>query len=90
VLGASFDTSAENKTFAEAQRFPFRLLSDVDRSVGTSYEVVRGADEQYPNFALRIAYLIDPTGTIRQAYQVTDVGGFADAVLGDLSTMTQR
>jgi peroxiredoxin len=90
VLGASFDMTTENKTFADAQQFPFRLLSDVDRQVGTAYEVVRGADEQYPNFAMRIAYLIDSTGTIRRSYEVTDVAGFAEAVLGDLQLLEQE
>ena len=47
ILGASFDTPAENLAFAEAQDFPFRLLSDVDRSVGAAYGVVRPADDTY-------------------------------------------
>jgi peroxiredoxin Q/BCP len=86
-LGASFDTPAENKTFADDQRFPFRLLSDVQHQVGAAYEVVRSPDDQRANFALRIAYLIDPTGIIRHSYEVTDVAGFADAVLGDLRAL---
>ena len=87
MLGASFDTPAENLAFADAQSFGFRLLSDVDRTVGTAYEVVRPADAPYPDFPLRIAYLIDPEGMIRRSYKVTDVGGFADMVLGDLRTL---
>lgn len=84
MLGASFDTPEENKAFAEAQQFRYRLLSDPERSVGSAYEVVRAPDEQYSNFALRIAYLIDPEGVIRRSYQVSDTAGFADQVLGDL------
>jgi peroxiredoxin len=61
------------------------LLSDVDRSVGTRYEVLRPADDQYPDFPMRIAYLIDPSGTIRQSYEVKDVAGFAGQVLSDLA-----
>jgi peroxiredoxin Q/BCP len=87
VLGASFDAPDENRAFADAQRFGFRLLSDVDKSVGTAYEVVRGPDEQYPDFPLRIAYLIDPDGIIRTSYQVTDVGSFAADVLADLESL---
>ena len=56
----------------------------MDRSVGQAYEVVRGPDEQYPDFPRRIAYLIDPEGVITKAYEVTDVAGFADEVLADL------
>ena len=83
-MGASFDTPAENKAFAEAQAFGYRLLSDVDRSVGGTYEVIRAPDDPYADMPLRIAYLIDPEGTIRQAYLVTNVGGFAAEVVADL------
>ena len=88
VLGASFDTPAENKAFADAQNFNYRLLSDVDRTVGEQYEVKKGVDEQFPDFPKRIAYLIDPQGVIRKAYEVTDTEGFAAQVLTDLSTLT--
>jgi len=87
VLGASFDTPEENREFAEAQNFGFRLLSDVDRSVGSAYEVTRPPDAPYPDFPLRIAYLIDPQGTIRKAYEVKDTAGFAAAVLDDLEAL---
>jgi peroxiredoxin Q/BCP len=87
VLGASFDTPAENRAFAEAQDFPFRLLSDVDRSVGARYEVLRPAGHQYGEFPERISYLIDPEGVIRRSYAVSDVAGHAAAVLRDLAVL---
>ena len=87
VLGASFDTPAENLAFAEAEHFGFRLLSDVDRAVGTRYEASREPGEPYADFAQRIAYLIDPSGVIRKAYQVTDVDAFAAEVLDDVSSL---
>jgi peroxiredoxin Q/BCP len=87
VLGASFDTPDENRAFADDQSFGFRLLSDVDRKVGTAYEVVRAPDEPYPDYPLRIAYLIDPDGIIRRSYEVKDVAGFAAEVLADLQTL---
>ena len=39
IVGASFDTPADNKQFADAEGFPYRLLSDRDRSVGQAYGV---------------------------------------------------
>lgn len=84
ILGASFDTPAENRSFAVAQQFPFRLLSDSDRTVGASYEVTRPATDQYASYPRRVSYLIDPSGTIRRTYDVTDVAAHADAVLADL------
>ena len=87
MLGASFDTVEDNRTFADAQGFGFRLLCDVDRSVGAAYDVLRPADDAYPDFPKRISYLIDPDGVIRRSYEVTDVDGHADEVLADLAEL---
>ncbi len=87
VLGASFDTPAENKAFADEQHFGFRLLSDADKSVGTQYEVVRPPDDKLSDYAARIAYLIDGDGVIRRSYEVTDVQGFAAQVIDDLGVL---
>lgn len=89
VLGASFDTPGENRRFAEDQAFNFRLLSDVDRSVGRLYEVARPPGDQYAAFPARISYLIDPDGVIRRAYTVSDVKSHADEVLADLAALQQ-
>ena len=42
VLGISFDTVDENRAFAEKFEFPYRLLCDVDRSVGIAYGAADG------------------------------------------------
>jgi peroxiredoxin Q/BCP len=87
VLGASFDTVEENKAFADAQSFGFRLLADTDRSVGALYGALRDSDDPYPDFPKRISYLIDPDGVIRRSYAVTDVDAHADDVLADLAAL---
>jgi peroxiredoxin Q/BCP len=87
ILGASFDTPAENKAFAEAQEFPYRLLSDSDSSVGTAYGVKKGPDEQYPEYASRKSFLIDPDGMVRKVYEVTDVAAHPQQVLDDLTDL---
>ncbi len=87
VIGASFDTVEDNRAFATAQEFGFPLLSDLDRSVGRSYETARADDDQYAHFPLRISYLIDPSGVIRRTYTVADVSGHADEVLADLASL---
>ncbi len=89
-MGASFDTPEENKAFADENGFGFTLLSDTDMKVGEMYQVRRSPDEERANYALRIAYLIDPEGTIRKAYEVTDTGGFAAEVLQDLEQLQGR
>ena len=87
MLGASFDTPADNKAFAEAQRFPFRLLSDPGRAAGAAFEVLREPDDPYAAMPQRIAYLIDPEGVIRQSYLVKDVKGFAGQIIDDLALL---
>ncbi len=90
MLGASFDTPEDNRAFATAQQFGFPLLSDLDKQVGRAYEVLRSEDEQYADFPLRIAYLIGPNGVILRSYEVSDVAGFAEAVLADLGALQSK
>jgi peroxiredoxin Q/BCP len=87
ILGASFDTPEDNRGFAELNGFPFRLLSDVDRSVGARYETLRAPEERSPEFAKRRTYLIDPDGRVVKAYRVTDIPNHPDQVLADLRAL---
>jgi peroxiredoxin Q/BCP len=87
VLGASFDTPADNKAFAAAESFGFRLLSDVDRAVGTAYGATRPPDDQYAALPKRVSFLIDPDGIVRRAYEVSDPAAHADEVLADLEEL---
>jgi peroxiredoxin Q/BCP len=83
VLGASFDDTEANRAFRDKFDFPYRLLSDWDEQVGVAYQV-RDPGTEKVKFAKRHAYLIDPEGTIRKAYEVADVNAFAGEVLADL------
>ena len=87
MLGISFDTPDDNKAFAEKNDFPFRLLSDPDKSVGSLYEVLRDPDDKFADFSQRHSYLIDPEGMIAKVYDVTDPGGHAEVVLADLTAL---
>jgi len=84
VLGISFDTPVDNNLFRDEHNFPFQLLSDPDKTIGASYEVLRDADDKFADYPNRISYLIDPDGEIVKAYEVTDPGGHAVEVLADL------
>ena len=88
VLGASFDSVDANRAFHDKYDFPYRLLSDVDEQVGVAYEV-RDPGTEKVQFAKRLAYLIDPVGTIARSYEVADVLGFAGQVLADLAELRQ-
>lgn len=87
MLGASFDTVEENRAFAEAESFGFRLLSDVGRTVGRAYEAARADDDPLASLPKRVSYLIDPDGVIRRSYAVSDTAGHAATVLGDLEQL---
>ncbi len=69
VLGISFDSIEENRAFAEKFDFPFRLLCDVDRSVGMAYGA---ADAPEAGYAKRISYVIGEDGRILHAYPKVD------------------
>ncbi len=85
ILGISFDEPAANRAFKHENGFPFTLLSDPDKSIGTAYEVLRDPGDQYADFPQRISYLIDPDGAIVKAYEVTDPSGHAAEALADLT-----
>ena len=89
MLGVSFDTPEDNKSFAEAQSFPFPLLSDVDRAVADLYGSRRPPEDPLaPHVPRRATFLIDPQGVVRKIYEVTDVAGHAQEVLADLKALT--
>ena len=81
VLGISFDNIDENRAFAEKFDFPFRLLCDVDRSIGMAYGA---ADTPETGYAKRISYVIGEEGRILHAYAKVDPKTHLDHVLSDL------
>ncbi|MCB0978796.1 MAG: peroxiredoxin [Acidimicrobiales bacterium] len=83
VLGASFDPVADLVAFRDRYDLPFALLSDPERVAGQAYGVA--GDDGSASYASRVAFLIDPTGTIVHRYDVKDPEFFADEVLDDLS-----
>ncbi len=89
MVGISFDSPEENQAFQSDNDFPFSLLSDPDKTVGTQYRVLRDPDDQYADYPKRIAYLIDPGGTIAAADEVTDPSGYGQQALSTL-TAAQR
>ena len=85
MLGISFDTPADNKAFRDENNFPFSLLSDPDKAIGTTYEALREPDDKFADYPNRISYLIDPDGRIVKSYEVADPAGHGAEVLADLA-----
>lgn len=90
ILGISFDTPEENKQFAEAEGFPYKLLSDPDRKIGEAQGTKREEGHNYEAFPRRFSYLIDPEGKVAKAYVVKEVTAHADEVLRDLEELKAR
>ena len=81
VLGVSFDPPEDNRAFAEAEHFPFRLLSDADRTLAVA---VGAADSPAQPVARRISYLVGPDAKVRAVYGNVTPASHARDVLGDL------
>ena len=81
ILGVSFDSPEDNRAFAEKYDFPFRLLSDTDRSIALAYGACEGPGDQYPR---RTTFVIGTGGEVEQAIDTQDPKGQADALLASL------
>ena len=79
----------EQRAFAEAEGFPYALISDTDKSIGRRYHAEREPGEDYYEYGLprRLTYLIDPEGRIAAAYDLAgqDLASHAAQVLADIA-----
>src|SRR5260370_39167000 len=63
IVGASFDTPAENAAFARKFSFNFPLLCDTDRKIGMAYGA---ADDAKAGNARRVGVIIGPDGKAKE------------------------
>lgn len=82
VLGASFDSVADNAAFARKFDFPFALLCDTERAVGMAYGA---CDNPKAAYAARVSYLIDEAGKIARVYPKVNPREHPALVLADLT-----
>jgi peroxiredoxin Q/BCP len=82
VLGVSFDQPQDNARFVREQQFPFRLLSDTDRTVAAA---VGAADSPQQPVARRISYLVGADGKVLHVYGAVSPATHAEEVLRDLT-----
>jgi len=81
IVGVSFDAPEANAAFVQAEGFPFRLLSDRDRTLARA---VGAADSPDAPVARRISYLVGPDGRVKRAYASVTPATHAADVLGDI------
>ena len=80
ILGVSFDSPADNKKFAEKFAFPFPLICDTDRTIGTAY----GANVDPQKGAQRVGVVINRDGTIKEWHERVDARAWPAALVGTL------
>jgi peroxiredoxin Q/BCP len=80
ILGASFDTAAENRAFAEKFHFNFPLICDTDRTIGTAY----GANADPAKGASRVGVVIDGSGKIKEWHARVDARAWPAEVVKTL------
>jgi peroxiredoxin Q/BCP len=81
ILGVSFDEPAANAAFVQAERFPFRLLSDTEKTLATQVGAVASKQQAV---ASRISYLVGPYGKVRKAFDAVVPASHAGDVLSGL------
>lgn len=69
LLGASYDTPAENLAFAQKQHYAFDILCDTERALGQALGLAADAKATY---AKRWTYVIGPDGRIEQVIEKVD------------------
>ena len=80
ILGASFDSEADNKKFAEKFNFNFPLICDTDRKIGTAY----GANVDPQKGAARVGVVIGPDGKIKEYQARVDARAWPAELVGRL------
>ena len=80
ILGASFDSAAENKRFAEKFNFNCPLICDTDRTIGTAY----GANVDPAKGAARVGVIIDRDGKIKEWHERVDARAWPAEVVKTL------
>jgi peroxiredoxin Q/BCP len=76
VVGASADTEAENRRFAEQQGLHFPLLSDPGAQAIDELGI-----KSERGFAKRTTFLIDAGGKVRRVWENVSLDGHAAEVL---------
>jgi thioredoxin-dependent peroxiredoxin len=85
VLGVSFDQPQDNARFVQQEQFPFRLLSDTNRTLATA---VGAADSPQQPMARRISYLVGPDAKVLRVYGAVTPATHASEVLRDVAAPT--
>ena len=82
LLGVTFSTPEDLKSWAGENSLTTDLLSDGDRTVALAWGAAETADQERPT---RLSVLIGPDGAVRKVYEKPDPGTHPAEVLADLA-----
>lgn len=88
ILGVSVDTVDSHKSFCEKEGLNFKLLSDTDARVSTTYGSVM--EYQGNKLSARNTFVIDPQGKIAKVYVGVKVAKHSEEVLAALAELQQK
>ena len=83
IVGVSPDSLESHRKFRAKMKFPFELLSDPDRKLCATFDVIREKSLYGRKFmgVERSTFLIDAAGVLRAEWRKVKVPGHAAAVL---------
>jgi peroxiredoxin Q/BCP len=85
VIGVSLDSVDSHKGFCTKEGLNFKLLSDPDHAVTSSYGSTM--EHEGKTYAARNTFLIDPTGVVRKVYVKVNPANHSEQVLADLAAL---
>lgn len=88
-MGASPDTVAAQKKFADHESLSFPLLADAERELCQAYGVLQEKSMYGRKFlgVMRSTFLIDGGGVVRQVFDKVKPAGHAEQVLAMLKSL---
>jgi peroxiredoxin Q/BCP len=88
IVGVSVDTAESHKDFCAKEGLNFKLLSDPDAAVSTTYGSVM--EYQGKKLSARNTFLIDPTGKLVKVYTGVKPATHSEEVLAELTTLEKK
>ena len=88
ILGVSVDSADSHKSFCAKEGLNFRLLSDPDAKVSTTYGSVM--EYEGNKLSARNTFLIDPSGKIVKVYTGVKPATHSAEVLAELANLSKK
>ena len=84
IVGASFDSVADNQAFAEEQGFQYELWSDPNHTLAIHFGAANGVNDL---FADRETFILDEQGRLCLVYRNVSTSPHPAEVLADVTLL---